>query len=225
VIEIGAWFDPEKAQNAASTLVEQLGADVLAFTEDSPSTIQYAQSYYEQNGVRIPVFSHYSPMYSYGKDVVPSGEVVRWGIIYKDILAKIYAGLYTTKNLENVDYWYLLDTDAVDIGAQTYEDSLWVNPSFKSDFNNSSVVEKFTGETMSLMDLVVLRYQQMKDKDMTFDPFTGPLTGRWWLGSGGTVLGKQYANGETINIPTGIRLGHDELWNMGWFLESVVVQE
>ena len=225
VIEIGAWFAPDKAQDAASTLVDQIGADVLSFTEDTPSTIQFAQSYYEQNGVKIPVFSHYSPMYSYGKDVVPSGQVVRWGPLYKDILAKVYSGLYTTKNLENVDYWYLLDTGAVDVGAQSYDDSLWISPEYKPVFTGTTVTDKLTGETMSLMDLIELRYNQMKDVNMAFDPFTGPLKGRWWLGSSGTVLGKDYSNGDVVEVPAGIRLGHDDLWNMGWFLENVIVQE
>ena len=164
-------------------------------------------------------------MYSYGKDVVPSGQVVRWGPLYKDILAKVYSGLYTTKNLENVDYWYLLDTGAVDVGAQSYDDSLWISPEYKSVFTGTSVTDKLTGETMSLMDLIERRYYQMKDVNMAFDPFTGPLRGRWWLGSGGTVLGRDYSNGDVVEVPAGIRLGHDDLWNMGWFLENVVVQE
>ena len=191
VIRIGAWYAPEKAKEIAATLVEQYGVDVLAFTEDSPATIQYAQSYYEDKGITIPVFSHYSPMYTYGKDVVVTGQVVRWGLIYKDILAKVYSGLYTTNNLENVDYWWLLSQGAVDMGAKTYEDHFWINPKFENTIKGITVTEKYTGQSMSLMDLLKLRYAEMKDRNMTFDPFTGPLHGRWWLGSGGTVLGQK----------------------------------
>ncbi len=225
VIKIGQWFAPEKAREAASTLVEQFNVDVLAFTEDSPATIQYAQELFEEKNKEVPVFSHYSPMYEFGKDVVVSGQVARWGVIYKDILAKVYAGFYTTTNLENVDYWYLLSNDAVDVGAQSYYDELWINPKYETEFSKITVHEKYTGEAMSLLDLIKLRYQQMKDVNPTFDPFTGPLKGKWWLGEGGTVLGKEYKTGDIVDIPTGVRLGHDDLWNMGWFLENVIVQE
>lgn len=225
VIEIGAWVAPDKAQEAANTLVEQLGADALAFTEDTPSTIQYAQSRYEKKNKLVAVFSHYSPMYSYGKDVVVSGQVVRWGVIYRDILAKVYSGYYTTSNLADVDYWDLLNSGAVDIGATSYSDKLWINQKFKTNLSSKTVKEKLSGKTISVLDLIKYRYSQMSDRNMAFDPFTGPLKGKWWLGSGGTVLGKKYASGEGIEIPSGIRLGHDELWNMGWFLNNVVVQK
>ena len=164
-------------------------------------------------------------MYTYGKDVVVTGQVVRWGLIYNDILAKVYSGLYTTKNLENVDYWWLLSQDAVDMGAKSYEDHFWINPKFEDTIKGITVTEKYTGQTMSLMDLLKLRYKEMKDRNMTFDPFTGPLHGKWWLGSGGTVLGEKYSTGEAVEIPKGVRLGHDDLWNMGWFLDNVVIQE
>jgi simple sugar transport system substrate-binding protein len=225
VIEIGAWFAPDKAKEAAATLVEQLGADVLAFTEDTPSTIQFAQSYFEEKGIVVPVFSHYSPMYEYGRDVVPSGQLVRWGPLYKDILAKVYSGLYTTNNLENVDYWWLLNSGSVDLGAETYGDSLWISPKFEDSFRNTVVTDKLTGESLSLYQLIEKRYSQMKDNNLPYEPFTGPLRGRWWLGSSGTVLGKEYSKDDTVTIPQGIRLGHYDLWNMGWFLENVVVQD
>jgi len=225
VIEIGAWYAPDLAREAAATLVEQLGCDVLAFTEDTPSTIQYAQSYFEDNGVPIPVFSHYSPMYEYGRDVVVSGQIVRWGILYKDILAKVYAGLYTNNNLENVDYWYLLDSGAVDVGAQSYDDELWINPKYVSIFNNISVTDKLTGESLSLQQLIERRYSQMRDPNLAFDPFTGPLSGVMWVEQGGEVLGHKYNKGDIVKVPEGVRLGHDDLWNMGWFHENVVVQE
>ncbi len=225
VIEIGEWFAPDLAKEAAATLVEQLGCDVLAFTEDTPSTIQYAQSYYEDNGVEIPVFSHYSPMYEYGKDVVVSGQIVRWGVIYKDILAKVYAGLYTNQNLENVDYWYLLDSGAVDLGAKSYDDRMWISDKFRQRFEGIDVEDKLTGERITLLELIERRYNEMQDPNLAFDPFTGPLSGNMWLDTGGDVLGKHYDKGDSINIPEGVRLGHDDLWGMGWFLNNVVVQK
>jgi len=223
VIKIGAWYAPDKAREAAATLVENY-CDVLAFTEDSPSTIQFAQSYYEDTGKLIPVFSHYSPMYEYGKDVVVSGQVVRWGKIYIDILSKVYSGFYTTKNLKDVDYWWLLDTGAVDVGAKTYDDQLWINSKFKTKFDGFTVTEKYTGSSMSLTELIEYRYSQMKDRNMVFDPFTGPLSGTWYLSEGGTVLGKEYSPGDPVEIPKGVRLGHDDLWGMGWFVDNVIIQ-
>jgi len=217
VIEIGEWYAPEMAKEAATTLVEEVGVDVLAFTEDSPATIEYAKD------KKIPVFSHYSPMYRFGEDVVVSGQLVRWDVIYKDILAKVYSGLYTNKNLENVDYWYLLNSGAVDVGAQTYEDRLWINPKYENIFKNYMVKEKLTGEPMSLYDLIKLRYNQMLDVNPTFDPFTGPLSGT--MVEKGKVLGKEYSAGEKVTVPKGVRLGHDDLWEMKWFLDTVIVQK
>ena len=55
VIEIGSWFDPTKAREAARTLVEQYNVDVLAYTEDSTAIVQYAQELYNtrKRGLRI----------------------------------------------------------------------------------------------------------------------------------------------------------------------------
>jgi simple sugar transport system substrate-binding protein len=60
VIEIGAWYDPEKARAAAATLVEKYGVDVLAFTEDSTAVVEYAETLYKA-GKTVYVFGHYSP--------------------------------------------------------------------------------------------------------------------------------------------------------------------
>jgi simple sugar transport system substrate-binding protein len=87
VIEIGEWFNPDKARAAAKTLVD-MGVDVLAFTEDSTATVEFAETMYKQ-GKEVYVFSHYSPMYEYGPNSVVSGQLVRWEVIYSDILTKI----------------------------------------------------------------------------------------------------------------------------------------
>lgn len=133
--------------------------------------------------------------------------------------------MYTNTNLENVDYWCLLNSGAVDVGGKTYEDKLWINPAYEEVFSRITVTEKYTGARMSLLDLIKLRYSQMSDPNPTFDPFTGPLKGRWWLSIPGTCLGRKYKPGEEVSVPPGVRLGHDDLWNMGWFLENVVVQK
>ncbi len=223
VIELGSWVAPEKAEKAADTMVRKFDVDVLAFTEDTPQTVKYCQKLYEDEGKLVPVFGHYSPMYKFGKDVVVSGQVVRWEVIYKDIVAKVYAGLYTNKNLADVDYWYLLNSGAVDVGSTSYYDEFWVNDKFIPILKSKKVVDKITGVKMSALDLAKLRYSQMKDRNLTFDPFTGPLEGVWWSKNPGKVLGKTYNEGETVKVPRGARLGHDDLWSMGWFLKNVTV--
>ncbi|MEM0249026.1 MAG: BMP family ABC transporter substrate-binding protein, partial [Ignisphaera sp.] len=148
VIEIGDWFNPDKAKAAAETLVNQFNVDVLAFTEDSTAVVEYAESLYKQ-GKQIYVFSHYSPMYEWGPDVVVSGQLVRWEVIYADILAKIKAGIYTPSNLQNVDYWYLLNTGAVDLGAHVYPNGsvMRINPKFVPLLKSIMVKDVRTGET------------------------------------------------------------------------------
>lgn len=165
VIEIGDWYDPDKAREAARTLVEKYNVDVLAFTEDSTAIVEYAQALYKETGKLVYVFSHYSPMYVYGPDVVISGQLVRWEVIYADILAKIKAGIYRPGNLENVDYWYLLNTDAVELGCHIYEDGsvMMINPKFEPMLKEIKVKDPETGKEISVYDYVMKRYQQMKN--------------------------------------------------------------
>ncbi|MCK4827484.1 BMP family ABC transporter substrate-binding protein, partial [bacterium] len=93
---IYAWYDPGKATEAAEALIAE-GVDTIAFTEDSPAVVQVGQKHTE-DGDQIYTFGHYSPMQEFGPDTVVSGQLVDWGIIYEDILAKIYSGAYTTDN-------------------------------------------------------------------------------------------------------------------------------
>ena len=163
VIEIGAWFAPDKAVDAARYLVEVMGVDVLAFTEDSTAVIEYAQSLYER-GKEVYVFGHYGPMYEYGPDVVVSGQLVRWEVIYTDILVKVKSGVLNPTNLANVDYWYLLNTGAVELGAHVFENGtvMMVNPKHVPKLKEVVVRDKLTGERVSVYDLVMRRYEQMR---------------------------------------------------------------
>jgi simple sugar transport system substrate-binding protein len=174
VIEIGEWYNPDKARAAAKTLVEQFNVDVLIFTEDSTAVVVFAQDLYKQ-GKEVYVFSHYSPMYEWGPDVVVSGQLVRWEVIYADILAKVKAGIYRPDNLENVDYWYLLNTGAVDLGAHVYPNGsvMHINPKFIPKLKEVKVKDVLTGELVSVYDLVMRRYQQMKEA-----PLLQPLQGQ-----------------------------------------------
>ncbi len=244
-IMLGAWYAPDKARKAAETLVNQYNVDAIAWTEDSTAIIQYAEQLYKQQGKQIYVFSHYSPGYIYGPDVVASGQIVRWEVIYADILSKIKAGVYTPYNLQNVDYWDLLNSGAVEFGDWIFQNGtvMHINPKFIPELKSLKVKDDFTGKTESVYDYIMLRYYAMRNAPMMtpleavaphhyenittiniggkekiyhiappFDPFIGPLSGY-----------KINNPSQKVNIPAGVRLGHDALWSMDWFVSWVKV--
>lgn len=264
VIEIGYWYAPDLARDAAETLVEKYDVDVIAFTEDSTAIVEYAQALYRETCAKdqcklVYVFSHYSPMYVYGPDVVISGQLVRWEVIYIDILAKVKAGIYRPNNLENVDYWYLLNTGAVELGAHIYEDGsvMMINPKFEKMLKEIKVVDPGIGAEVSVYDYVMKRYWQMKNAPLlqslqgtapthkyesiktvkidipaipihivapTFDPFEGPLEG-YCLKGGAEAYSRFCMNmpvGAGVRVSPGVRLAHEDLWNMDWFVKGVV---
>jgi basic membrane protein A len=152
---IEAWFDPAKAKEATNSLIDA-GCDVFAFTEDSDTVVQVAA----EN--RFPVFGHYSPMYNSAPDYVVSGQLVHWELFYLDFLSKVYSGYYTSKTLENVDYWGLLKEGAAEAGAKF---GMTINPKWRTRLG-------------STYDLVMKRIDQMKNPQVVFDPFTGPIYSR-----------------------------------------------
>lgn len=190
VVEIGAWFAPDKAVDAARYLVDVMGVDVIAFTEDSSAIIEYAQEQYKR-GKEVYVFSHYGPMYEFGPDVVVSGQLVRWEVIYADTLVKIKSGVLNPTNLNNVDYWYLLNTGAVELGAHVFENGtvMMVNPKFVPRLKQVTVRDKLTGERTSVFDLVMKRYEQMKRapvlKALQFSAMTHELENLTYVNIGG----------------------------------------
>ncbi len=219
VVWLHAWYNPTAARQAAETLIGR-GCDVLAFTEDSPTVVEVCQEYYEK-GQPIYSFAHYSPMYVYGPDVVVSGQLVHWEVIYEDIVTKIALGIYTPKNLRNVDYWWMLHEGAVELGCDY---GMPINPKFEEPLKAVKVIDRVSGEEMTVYDLVFERLEQMSrypahlqitdengnlvwiTPDVPFDPFTGPL----------------YDQDGTLQVAEGDRLGHDALWTMMWFVEWVV---
>ncbi|MGB9894877.1 MAG: BMP family ABC transporter substrate-binding protein, partial [Thermoproteota archaeon] len=196
-----AWYNPDGARQAAQALVSE-GIDVIAYTEDSPAIIQFAEEQYKTTGKTIYVFSHYSPMYDYGPDVVVSGQLVNWGIIYADILMKIKEGIYNNTNLKNVDYWWMLKEGAVELGAKF---GMPINPKFSDALKSKFVQDPILGN-ISVYDLVFTRLKQMSEENVPFDPFTGPIR----------------AQNGTVMIPEGARADHDTLWNINWFVDNVV---
>ena len=199
---IHAWYDPTKARDAAESLVFDDNVDAIAFTEDSAAIVEYAQSLYDQANRTVLVFAHYSPMLKFGTDVVVSGQLVHWEVIYEDILSKVYSGAYNTTNLENVDYWWMLREGAVELGCDF---GMPINPKFVDELKSKVINHPEFGE-ISVYDLVMKRLEQMSEETVLFDPFTGPI--------------KDQAG--TVRIEAGRRATHDELWTIDWFVENVV---
>jgi simple sugar transport system substrate-binding protein len=189
------WFNPAAAKEASEALIAT-GADVFAFTEDSPTVVQVAA----QRG--LPSFGHYSPMHHFAPDFVVSGQLVHWDKIYADFLSRVQAGQYTSKTLQNVDYWWLLAEGAVELGAQP---GLPINPAYTDRLKTAKVKEGADGE-ISVYDLVHRRLAQMAQPEPAFDPFQGPLSDRQG----------------TLRVPAGKRMTQQELTTMEWAAPGVV---
>ena len=161
---IYAWYGPDKAREAAEALIAE-GCDNLAFTEDTPAVIEVGQEHTEK-GRQIYTYSHYSPMQPYGKDSVVSGQLVDWGVMYVKILQDIYNGTW-----KNNDLWWLIAEKAAILGGSF--DNI-INPKFVGELKMKMVNTPDFGK-ISVYDLVVKRYEQMKKGPDVFDPFAGPI--------------------------------------------------
>ena len=162
---IYAWYGPDKAREAAESLIAE-GCDALAFTEDTPAVIEVGQEHTEK-GKPVYTFSHYSPMQAYGKDSVVSGQLVDWGVMYEKILRDIHEGTWT-----NADHWWLVAEKAAILGGAVDQP---INPKFVDALKAVSVKTADLG-SLSVHDLVFKRYEQMKQGTDIFDPFTGPIS-------------------------------------------------
>jgi basic membrane protein A len=163
---INSWFDPAKTREASEALLSQ-GADILTSAEDSATGVQTAAA------KKIPTFSHYNSMYKFSPDYVVSGHIAHWDKIYIDFLSKIHAGTYTAKNLANVDYWSLLNTGAVEMGA---DNGLTFNPKYVAQLKAAKMTAN--GKSVSVYDRVMTLLADMKKPKPTFDPYTGPISDR-----------------------------------------------
>ena len=173
---IYAWVGPEKAKEAAESLVAE-GCDALAFTEDTPAVIEVGQEH-SAKGKQVYTFSHYSPMQAYGIDSVVSGQLVDWGIMYEKILTSLHDGTWT-----NADMWWLAAENAALLGASFKEP---INSKFVEDLKAVAIQTPDLGN-LSAYELVMKRYDQMKQGTDIFDPFTGPIkdnTGKLQIASG-----------------------------------------
>ena len=197
---IFAWYNPTAATEAAEALIAE-GVDAIAFTEDSPAVVQVGQKHTE-DGEQIYTFSHYSPMQEFGPESCVSGQLVDWGVIYEDILAKIYSGAYDATNLVDIDYWWMLKHEAAELGGAQ---GVPINPKFEDDLKAVMITDPVLGE-ISIYDLVMTRLAQMKEETVLFDPFTGPI----------------YDNEGTLKIEEGRRGTHDELWTIDWYVDNIL---
>lgn len=190
-----SWFDPAKAKEATEALVAE-GADVYAFTEDSPTVIQVAA----KKGLLS--FSHYSPMQKFAPKHVVSGQLVHWDKIYVDFLSKVLGGKYTATNVQDVDYWWLLGEKAVELGGDFGQP---INPLFKARLQARKVKTADLG-TISVYDLIQKRLAQMSTPKVAFEPFTGPIKDRKG----------------TLRVSAGKRMTVLELTTMEWAAPGVV---
>jgi len=186
---LNAWVDPSGAKEATQALIEE-GVDGFAYTEDSPSVLQTA----EENGAFS--FAHYNPMYRFAEEGAVSGQVSKWGAIYQDILYKVYYGVYTNENLNNVDYWWLLKEGAAALQAKP---GMKINPEYEEALKSATMETDYFGE-MNVYDLVMKRLEQMKADRVTFDPYVGPMEDRKGI--------QRLKEGEWAT--------HDELWQIQW---------
>ncbi|MBN2553152.1 MAG: BMP family ABC transporter substrate-binding protein [Spirochaetales bacterium] len=192
---IFSWYDPAKAREAAEALVAD-GVDCLAFTEDSPAVIEVGQEHAEK-GEMVYTFSHYSPMEAFGPDSAVSGQLVDWGIMYEKILEDIYNGTWS-----NEDLWWLAKEKAALLGGSLEHE---VNPKFVDDLKGVSVSTPDLGR-LNVYELVMKRYEQMKQGRDVFDPFAGPVSD----------------NKGAVRIPAG-RIGTKaELLSIDYYVDNIV---
>ncbi|MCA1794965.1 MAG: BMP family ABC transporter substrate-binding protein [Desulfobacteraceae bacterium] len=191
---IYAWYGPDKAREAAESLIAE-GCDTLAFTEDTPAVIEVGQSHTEK-GKQIYTFSHYSAMQPYGEDSVVSGQLMDWGGMYVKILEDIYTG-----NWNNEDVWWLAKEGAAILGGNETDP---VNPKFVDDLKQAMIQTEEFGD-ISAYDLVMKRYDQMKQGVEVFDPFTGPI----------------HDNKGTLQIKDGERASKEDLLSIMYYVDNV----
>jgi basic membrane protein A len=192
---IFSWYDPAKAREAAEALVAD-GIDCLAFTEDSPAVIEVGQEHMEK-GQEVYTFSHYSPMEPFGPDSAVSGQLVDWGVMYERILSDIHDGTWS-----NEDLWWLAKEGAARLGGSTDHA---INPKFVDDLKAASASTPDLGR-MNVYDLVMKRYDQMKQGRDVFDPFVGPISD----------------NKGTVRIAAGAQATKGELLSVDYYVDNVV---
>ncbi|WP_298014959.1 BMP family ABC transporter substrate-binding protein [uncultured Aquabacterium sp.] len=190
-----SWYSPPAAKEATESLIAE-GADAFCYSESSPTVILTAAEH------KLISFSHYSPMHHLAPDYVASGYLVHWDKSYIDFLTKVHNGEYTPKNLQNVDFFGLLDQGGVTLGAK---EGMVFNPLYVDRLKAATITDPVLGK-MSAYDFILKRLAQMTDPKRTFDPFDGPLSDR---------KGVQ-------RVAAKARLGRDGLDKMEWAAPALI---
>jgi len=159
---IYSWYGPDKAREAAESLIAE-GADFLAFTEDTPTVVEVAQEHMDR-GERVYAFSHYSPMEIYGRQAAITGQLTDWGVLYVQMLQDYKEN--PNRDFSDYDLLWLLKDEAVELGAS------WEN---KFNPTQLDLIKSTLVNDVSLYDLVMNRYELMKQGREFFDPFIGPI--------------------------------------------------
>ena len=136
-------------------------------------------------------------MQSYGVDSVVSGQLVDWGIMYEKIFQSLYDGTWTKD-----DMWWLAAENAAILGG-SFKDI--INPKFIGALQAVKVDTKDLG-SISVYDLVVKRYEQMKKGTDQFDPFTGPIKD----------------NTGKLQIKAGAKASKGDLLSIMYYVDNVV---
>jgi simple sugar transport system substrate-binding protein len=157
--------------------------------------IEVGQDHTEK-GKQIYSFSHYSPMQPYGKDSVVSGQLMNWGGMYVKTLKAIHDGTWT-----NEDVWWLAAEEAAILGGSKDE---IINPKFVDELKSIKVDAGDLGN-LSVYDLVLKRYAQMKQGVDVFDPYEGPITD----------------NTGVLKVKKGERASKDELLSIMYFVDNI----
>jgi len=193
------WFDPGKTRVAAMSLVEEKNADVLGYTEDSPTTLQVAEEYISKKGRRVWSLAHYSDMTQYGPTAQLTGQVVNWGPIYEDFYRMVATGSWRSVDIwtrigDYMPYRWRLPPERSTAGRP--EGTVYLAPL------NPAIPAEWQLE-------IKRRYEEMKE--LVFEPFSAEAN-----------LGQPIRdqNGET-RIGLGERADHDILWGMDWHVEQV----
>ncbi|MBI4676711.1 MAG: BMP family ABC transporter substrate-binding protein [Elusimicrobia bacterium] len=189
-----SWYDPAKAKEAAESLISE-GCDSLAFTEDSPAVIQAAEEA-TKKGRPVHAFSHYSPMQRFGDNATVSGQLVDWGIMYEEILMRVFTGAW-----DNRDYFWMAREKAALLGGESGQT---INPRFVDLLKSKETTDPILGR-ISIHDLVMRRLAQMSEPSILFDPFTGPI----------------HDQKGSLKVKPGERMSLGQMLSFDWFVSSV----
>ena len=242
VVRIGAWYNPPKAREAAEALIAQ-GVDVLAFTEDSPTVLQVAESY-QSKGIKIWSFSHYSDMKRFGKKAMLAGQIVDWGPLYIELTMRAIYALYALENGDEEafrwiwagfpestprDYWWGMREGVFDIAPprMMHERATKECRLTYDTYKNGDLAE-YMGCLRRVEEEVIKEYvnpilMQVKIPGKNISVLDYVLWRRRQIldGSWDPFTGPIYDNEGKLRIEKGYRASHDMLWNMDWFVEGV----